>query len=316
MDRIDMAHAKYHLLLEHRRFLAPISASPQEILDMGTGSGIWSIDISEEYPAANVTGVDIAPTQPSFVPPNCSFEVDDLESEWTFNRNSFDFIFARDLIFAIRDWPKLVGQCFDHLKPGGWLELESIYGVLNCDDGSLPEDGSFRQFDKLVQEAAVGFKTPLTDPGEWKKQLEDAGFVDVVEARFKIPCSPWPKDKRMKIVGAFERENFLEGLEGMSLRLFQRSLGWTPEETQVLLAKVREEIKNPRYHPYYPLYVGPSNLVIEDCSLTIHRPATWYMVESRPELQKIGPARTFRLCTSQNPVFSFCNLSHIGSLFE
>jgi hypothetical protein len=46
------------------------------------------------------------------VPPNCQFEVDDVEETWTFPRNHFDFIHARDFIFSIRDWPKLVGQCF------------------------------------------------------------------------------------------------------------------------------------------------------------------------------------------------------------
>jgi len=101
----------------------------------------------------------------------------------------------------------------------GYLELESIYGVLCCDDGSLPLDSEFRRFDTLVQEAAVAFKTPLTDPDKWKAQCEEAGFELVVQRRFKIPCNTWPRDKRMKMVGAFERENFLGGLEGMCLRL-------------------------------------------------------------------------------------------------
>lgn len=253
LERTDMSHAKYFLLLNDRRFLAPITSEPTDILDLGTGSGIWSIDVSEDYPEASVKGVDLAPTQPTFVPPNCSFEVDDVEEEWTFREESFDFIFARDLIFAIRDWPKLIRQSFDHLKPGGWVEFESIYGVLGCDDGSLPADGSFHKFDKLVQEAAIAFGTPLTDPGKWKEQLEAAGFVNVTQKIFKVPSSPWAKDKRMKMVGKFEMVNFLEGLEGMCLRLFQKGLGWTPEETHILLAQVRAEIKNKSYHPYYPL---------------------------------------------------------------
>lgn len=253
MDRIDMAHEKYYILLENRRFLAPITDNPQAILDLATGTGIWSIDVSDQYPAASVTGIDIAPIQPALVPPNCTFEIEDVENDWTYREDYFDFIFGRDLLFAIRDWPKLLRQCHRHLKPGGWVELQSIYGVLGCDDGTLPADGSFRYFDQLVQEAAVAFQTPLTDPDKWRRQAEEAGFEAVVERRFKIPSNPWPKDKRMKMVGAFERANFLEGLEGMSLRLFQRGLGWTPEETQVLLAKVRTEVKNPKYHAYYPL---------------------------------------------------------------
>lgn len=39
MDRIDMSHAKYFMLLDKRRFLAPISENPQRVLDLGTGTG-------------------------------------------------------------------------------------------------------------------------------------------------------------------------------------------------------------------------------------------------------------------------------------
>ncbi len=41
MDRIDMAHAKYYMLLEKRRFLAPIDKNPQKILDLGCGTGLY-----------------------------------------------------------------------------------------------------------------------------------------------------------------------------------------------------------------------------------------------------------------------------------
>ncbi|KAK5131068.1 hypothetical protein LTR08_001354 [Meristemomyces frigidus] len=252
-DRIDMAHEKYFLLLEQKRYLAPIGPDLEQILDLGTGTGIWAMDIADEIPSAQVTGIDIAPIQPTWVPPNCRFEIDDIEAPWTFRTDFFDYIFARDLVFAVRDFPRLIKQCYEHLKPGGWVEFECIYGVLGCDDGSLPEHGSFRQFDKLLREAAVAFGTPLEDPDKFKAWFEDAGLEMVVEKRYKIPNNSWPKDKRMKMVGVFERENFLQGLEGMSLRVFQKGLGWTPEETSVLLAKVLSELKNTRYHAYYPL---------------------------------------------------------------
>jgi hypothetical protein len=40
------------------------------------------------------------------VPPNVKFEVDDVESEWTYNFG-FDFIFCRYMAGSIGDWPKL-----------------------------------------------------------------------------------------------------------------------------------------------------------------------------------------------------------------
>ena len=46
------------------------------------------------------------------VPTNCRFEIDDVEEPWTY-KNAFDFIHARDFLFSIRDWPKLVNQCYE-----------------------------------------------------------------------------------------------------------------------------------------------------------------------------------------------------------
>lgn len=40
LDRIDMSHAKYVMLLEKKLFLAPIPQNPQKILDLGTGTGM------------------------------------------------------------------------------------------------------------------------------------------------------------------------------------------------------------------------------------------------------------------------------------
>ena len=42
LDRNDLQHAKFTMLLEGLH-LAPITPYPQEILDLGTGTGIWAI---------------------------------------------------------------------------------------------------------------------------------------------------------------------------------------------------------------------------------------------------------------------------------
>lgn len=46
------------------------------------------------------------------MPPNCSFEIDDMEQPWTWKEGTADFIFSRDLILAIRDFPRLIDQCY------------------------------------------------------------------------------------------------------------------------------------------------------------------------------------------------------------
>jgi hypothetical protein len=39
MDRIDMAHSKYFMLLDKNRLLAPIDPNLQKVLDLACGTG-------------------------------------------------------------------------------------------------------------------------------------------------------------------------------------------------------------------------------------------------------------------------------------
>ncbi|QGI87263.1 hypothetical protein CEK25_002219 [Fusarium fujikuroi] len=251
LDRIDMCHAKYCALIGKNRYLAPLE-KPQRILDLGCGTGIWSIEMAEEFPSAEVIGTDVAPTQPDWVPPNCHFEVDDIEREWTWKEDSFDFVYARDLLLAIRDWPALIDQTY---TGGGWVEFQAIVGVLGCDDDSIPEDSYLRKFSTMMEQGSAKFGASLTDPMRWKGWLEERGYQNVTERVFKLPFNPWPKDPRMKLLGAWEMENLLSGLEAMVTRMFQKGLGWTDAEVTVVLAFLRKEIKNLRMHGYWPYYV-------------------------------------------------------------
>ncbi|RDW92627.1 S-adenosyl-L-methionine-dependent methyltransferase-13 [Coleophoma crateriformis] len=253
LDRIDMSHAKYKMLLEKQLCLAPIPDHPQRILDLGTGTGIWALDMAEKYPSAEVYGVDIAPTQPQWVLPNCRFEIDDIEMWWTWRKDSFDLIYARDLLLSIRDWPKLAHQCYEHVKPGGHVELHCVYPKLFCDDDSTPYDSGLMEFSRTALKASAVMGTPLAACVEYKSYLEAAGFEDVVETRFKLPSAPWPRDPRLKLIGAFELHNLLNGLSAMSLRMFSRAFGWTREQTEVFLVKVRKDLKDLRHHSYYEL---------------------------------------------------------------
>ncbi|KAG6107599.1 hypothetical protein E4U14_004090 [Claviceps sp. LM454 group G7] len=58
----DMKHAMLMMLTENKPFLAPIGDHPQKILDIGTGTGIWAIDVGDRYPSAKRE----MPTLPTF----------------------------------------------------------------------------------------------------------------------------------------------------------------------------------------------------------------------------------------------------------
>jgi len=66
---------------------------------------------------SKVIGIDIAATQPEWSPPNCRFEIANVEGHWPWKHDSVDFIFARDLITAVRDWPTLIDKIYTCLRP-------------------------------------------------------------------------------------------------------------------------------------------------------------------------------------------------------
>lgn len=71
--------------------------------------------MGDQYPGANILGVDLSPIQPEFVPPNVKFMVDDLESPWLRPLNHFDYIHGRHTVQGIRDWPKLMGNVYEYV---------------------------------------------------------------------------------------------------------------------------------------------------------------------------------------------------------
>lgn len=104
-------------------------------------------------------------------------------------------------------------------------------------------------------EAAEKMGHPLDTCARAKEMMLNVGFVDVVEIPFRWPQNRWPKDKKYKELGMWTQENFVSGVEAMSLALFTSGLGWSLDEVRVFVAMVRNDMKNMKIHAYWPLYV-------------------------------------------------------------
>ncbi|SPO07256.1 related to TAM domain methyltransferase [Cephalotrichum gorgonifer] len=247
-ERLDMTHHVFLLTLGGSPCLTKLE-DPRSILDVGTGTGIWAIEMGDLYPGATITGTDLSPIQPSWVPPNVRFEIDDAQQEWTYDANAFDFIHARTLAGAIKDWHAFLRQCHDHLEPGGRVEISEGRADFWCDDGTLGEDTStyrwLTEFRRLSEPLGFDIAPKLVG------LLEEAGFEDVELTQKVVPLGTWPKDKGLKELGRWFRVQFLEmAIEAYTLALFTRAGGWAAEEVQVLLAKVRRELKGNDIHLY------------------------------------------------------------------
>jgi methylase of polypeptide subunit release factors len=67
--RLDLHHEVMRMLWDDRLHESPLD-QPHRILDIGTGTGIWAIEMADQYPMAEVIGTDLSPIQPEWVPAN------------------------------------------------------------------------------------------------------------------------------------------------------------------------------------------------------------------------------------------------------
>ena len=60
----------------------------------------------------------------------------------------------------------------------------------------------------------------------------------------------WPRDRKLKELGRYQLEQMCAAVESFGLALLTRVCGWGQDETQVLIAGVRRELRNPKNHLY------------------------------------------------------------------
>ena len=174
--------------------LAPLT-SPGRILDLGTGTGIWCIEMGDAYPDAEVIGNDFSPVQPNMVPRNVKFEVDDVEAPWM-HPTKFDYIHCRFMAGSIADWAKLIRTCYNNLKPGGIAEFQDGDFLIYSEDGSYKDTWYQKWNADFVGAAEMAGRTLRPGP-QLQELYAAAGFEDIHVEKLRMPVGIWPKDRHM-----------------------------------------------------------------------------------------------------------------------
>ncbi|KAK2031343.1 methyltransferase domain-containing protein [Colletotrichum zoysiae] len=256
-NREDMLHAMMLEVTDGRLYFAPIGDNPQKIIDLGTGTGIWAIEMGDLFPSAEIQGIDLSPIQPAWVPPNVKFIVDDVEDTWL-NGSNFDFVHLRNMVPVLKSPVNLLRNAYEcdflafphqHMKPGAWVELQDVDGQVHCDDGTLPPDWPLVRFTNHLVEAFAKFGTNSHAAVFGRQYLEEAGFVNIQHNTVKLPYGTWPKDKNKRLVGMYYRTACEEFFPAVGAIHFDM-LGWSKMEMEVLFAQCRNAMRDPAVHAY------------------------------------------------------------------
>ncbi|KXH52526.1 TAM domain methyltransferase [Colletotrichum salicis] len=130
---------RYHKF-KQGRYLCPNHEPEQDREDMKHALVVHICDVGDNYPEAEIDGIDLSPIQPGFVPPNVKFLVDDAEAEWLYPDNSIDFIHLRQGIKA------------------GWLDRVARAEMeIACDDGTMGPDYAPTKMMNLIEEGLGKF---------------------------------------------------------------------------------------------------------------------------------------------------------------
>ncbi|KJK73605.1 hypothetical protein H634G_11114 [Metarhizium anisopliae BRIP 53293] len=222
------------------------------VLDMGTGTGDWAIDMGKLYRGAVIIGTDLSPIQRrkevsidarsilsyDKVPVNVEWIMDDLELEWV-DPILYHYIHCRNFGGSIKDWPRLIRQVHEGLEPGGWVEFHELSTDFTSDDETIGLNTGLAKLISVLNEACKKTGRILDPTPRLKDWIVEAGFSSVQQHNIKLPVGDWPENRQDKDIGVGVREYISDGLQGMTAVLVREELGWSEDKVEELCAQAR-----------------------------------------------------------------------------
>ena len=204
-----------------KTFLAPVE-NPAQVIDIGCGTGSITCGFGIAFPSAQVYGIDMAPIPiHSNKPKNVTFAKGDYHNlfkaeDANIKAESMDFIFSRLLVSGMTDWPSYIQQCYDLLKPGGYLEIQELEHFWYIDGQRVSTEWEWdRAYAAISGQKGLDLSCSLKT-ADW---MREAGFEGVRTEKLIWPFGDW-----MARRGHIEYENFGKFLSEEQPLLYQKAL--------------------------------------------------------------------------------------------
>ncbi|PNY28067.1 mRNA 3'-end-processing protein YTH1 [Tolypocladium capitatum] len=248
-QREEANHAMMLELTGGHLLYSDIGEHPQKIIDIGTGTGSWAIDVADLYPSASVIGTDLSAIQPKWVPVNVRMFVDDCEEPDWLHGSGYDLVHFRGMAGVLHDLDGVLAKAYPRIRNGGWVEFHEVVPQILCDDGTMGPDDPLRIFyDAAVQ----GLRTFGCDPmrtANLEEILDRAGFTNIRCVTKKIPISTWAHERHLKILGLFMKAVMLDSLDGLAAKPLA-ALGVSRQDRRELVKHVKKSLEDRSVHRY------------------------------------------------------------------
>ncbi|OCH94926.1 S-adenosyl-L-methionine-dependent methyltransferase [Obba rivulosa] len=234
------------------RALWPRTDRTPSILDVGTGSGSWAVDMAIEFPYCDVVGVDLVPPRiTGKLPPNCRFEIDDANLGFVHYKDAFDVVHARSISAGIRDYPQFLRELALVLRPGGVLlvgdgemqlydeDRQPLSYNPNSPGCSWTQKVFFSAYNAMKNRGG-NIDSPSMSP-QWLRAID--GLTDVGWHKIFIPIGPWRQfDAREATISELLRADCLKYISGLAPLLL--SEGYLPESVDTLIREATTELRD------------------------------------------------------------------------
>jgi SAM-dependent methyltransferase len=220
--------------------------NPRQILDIGSGTGVWGREICREFPRADVYNVDLE-AELVTSPTNYHFVTHNILEGLPFPDNTFDFVHQRLLLWAIpaQAWSPLIKEMLRVSTPGGHLEIVEGNGITFTNTGP-----ALSEILEGVMLLAKRRGIDPTIPARLEVYLHQQGTADVEKQELTLPIGRWGGR-----IGALMEKDLLALIASFRTP-FMAALGYKPDKFDRLYQSVESEWNKLQTSFIFFIYTG------------------------------------------------------------